>query len=238
MLNKVYTKQSHGVIPLPDSPYSFELYAKSGDDCSLTWHGHNERGGAVYEMDWKNAAIFLGRLGLYFNEGKPPSHYEDISCDFEFSRDLASYDGIFSWAGIYGWTQDPLIEYNILEDRFDDAAEEMTTYRLQNHSKKIGTYFLDGSEYALFRGLRLNENSIIGVKTFPQYYAFRKDFRQSGTVSVSEHFKAWERMGLALGTNLYEVKFFVEISDGVGHLSVPHLLIRSGSKEEGSASNV
>ncbi|QXG62908.1 glycoside hydrolase family 11 protein, partial [Bacillus spizizenii] len=42
-----------------------------------------------------------------------------------------------------------------------------------------------------------------GIATFKQYWSVRQTKRTSGTVSVSEHFKKWESLGMPMG-KMYE----------------------------------
>jgi len=81
---------------------------------------------------------------------------------------------------------------------------------------------LDGAVYNVVRNIRIQQPSIDGTKTFVQYFSIRQTPRQSGTISVTEHFKQWERMGLPL-VNLYEAKFLVEAGGGTGWLEFSYL---------------
>ncbi len=56
---------------------------------------------------------------------------------------------------------------------------------------------------------RINQPSIIGIATFKQYWSVRQTKRTSGTVSVSEHFKKWESLGMPMG-KMYETALTVE----------------------------
>ena len=51
--------------------------------------------------------------------------------------------------------------------------------------------------------------SIDGTQTFKQYWSVRKGKRTEDTVCLTDHFQAWEELGLELG-NLYEVALTVE----------------------------
>lgn len=53
-----------------------------------------------------------------------------------------------------------------------------------------------------------------------QYYSIRTTARSCGTISLSEHFKAWEALGLEMG-NLLEAKILVEVGGGSGRVDLP-----------------
>jgi hypothetical protein len=54
-----------------------------------------------------------------------------------------------------------------------------------------------------------------GAASWNQYYSIRHDNRTCGTISVTEHFKAWSAAGHDLG-NLLEVKVLLEVGGGQG----------------------
>jgi len=66
---------------------------------------------------------------------------------------------------------------------------------------------------------RVNQPSIDGTATFQQYWSVRTSKRTSGTISVSEHFRQWERMGMQMG-KMYEVALTVEGYQSSGSANV------------------
>jgi endo-1,4-beta-xylanase len=96
---------------------------------------------------------------------------------------------------IYGWSENPLVEYYIVED----------TYNPPSFGTVKGSVYSDGSEYTIYENTRYNEPSIVGTATFNQYISVRSSARQSGTVTVENHFKAWASLGLNLGSLNYQI---------------------------------
>jgi len=78
--------------------------------------------------------------------------------------------------------------------------------------EELGSFEVDGAVYKLYRGTRVKEGCIDYppdyLGTFTQLFSVRQNRRTSGTISVTEHFKAWSKY-IELG-NLFEVKFKVE----------------------------
>ena len=115
-------------------------------------------------------------------------------------RDI-TYSGSFSHSSgtvllsVYGWTTNPLIEYYITED-YSSAPSGGTSK---------GTVKSDGGTYEIFETTRTNEPSIEGTATFHQYWSVRTSKRSSGTVTTANHFNAWKKAGLSLGTYNYQV---------------------------------
>jgi hypothetical protein len=102
----------------------------------------------------------------------------------------------------------------------------------------VGTFTVDGGTYNVYTNLRVNQPSIEGDKTFIQYFSIRQDMtterRQCGTISVTEHFKKWEELGLALGNNIYECKFLVEAGSGAGWIDLSYLSFSQEDKPRNS----
>ena len=166
----------HHEIWQADTPNSstMTLY-ENGGGFSTTWKcgPNNSRGN------------FLARRGLFYGLNNP-KHWQDygsFTCDFDCSWSAGSSGN--SRICIYGWTQNPLVEFYIIED--------WKNWRPTSNNAKQVT--IDGSVYDVFTN-PMNSYTIEGNKAFTQYISVRRDTRTKGRISVSEHFKAWEDLGM------------------------------------------
>lgn len=75
--------------------------------------------------------------------------------------------------------------------------------------QKVGTHkgsvTSDGGTYDIWEHQQTNQPSIQGTTTFQQYISIRSDNRASGTVTLQNHFDAWSKAGMKLGSMDYQV---------------------------------
>jgi endo-1,4-beta-xylanase len=221
----------------------YEMWTDAGGSASnkLEWYGANVGGGAAFRAEWDRPDDFLGRVGFYWGNGQQYTAYKNIYCDFNYTRSANGTGGGYSYIGIYGWGRNPsapqdnrkLVEYYIIDDWY--SAGQLGT--ATTGGTKVGEYTLDGGTYHVITSIRTQKPSIDGTKTFTQYFSIRQGMtssrRQCGTISVTEHFKEWEKLGLHLG-NLYECKFLAEAGGGTGWFDASYLKFSQEDQLRGS----
>jgi endo-1,4-beta-xylanase len=229
---QTFTANSSGNVNLSGSPYGYEMWTQGGNNNKLIWYGPNQRGGAAFRAEWNDPNDFLGRVGYYWGNGGQYTAYKNMYADFEYTRSGRSTAGNYSYIGIYGWARNPgasnandqLIEYYIVEDWFGNQwqADTSPMGTGTTSGSVVGSYTLDDATYSVIKSTRTNAPSIDGTKTFTQHFSIRQTPRKGGTISITEHFKKWDEMGMKLG-NMYEAKFLVEAGGGTGWLELSWL---------------
>lgn len=178
--------------------YFYSFYTDGGG--SVTY---NNGAAGQYSTQWTNCGNFVAGKGWSTGSAR----YVSLLCTFVMTRvDLLpraiKYSGTFSPSGnaylsVYGWTTGPLVEYYIVESYGTYNPASGLTYKGQVTS--------DGGTYNIYEGTRVNQPSIQGTATFNQYWSIRTTKRVGGTVTTANHFNAWAKLGLTLGSFNYQI---------------------------------
>ena len=200
----------HHEIWQADTPNSSTMtLADEGGGFSTKWQcgPNNSRGN------------FLARRGLFWGRNNP-NHWQDygnFTCDFDCDWSAGSSGN--SRICIYGWTENPLVEYYIIEDWKNWVPSSA-------NAKQVT---IDGSVYDVFTNAMNSYNITNTNGPFTQYISVRRTPRTSGTISIYKHFEAWESLGMKMG-NLYEVAFNVEGWESDGQANVKKNIITYDGK--------
>ena len=187
--------------------YDYELWKDNGNT-SMTL-----KDGGAFSCEWDDINNVLFLKGKKYENNVTYQEIGNISidydCDFEPNGN--------SYLGAYGWTKDPLVEYYIIES--------WGTWKPPGSTSK-GSIDIDDGTYEIYDVIRYNYPSINGPATFKQYWSVRTTKRTKGTISVSEHFKAWESLGMMMG-NMYEVMFLIEGYQSSGKADVTYMSLNT-----------
>ncbi len=146
-------------------------------------------------------------VGLGWNPGLP-------------NRVIGYNVGAFSFSGpafiaLYGWTQNALIEYYVVEI--------YNSYYRTGRTQTMGSVNSDGGTYTLSKNMRYQQPSIVGTSTFPQYWSVRNSSRSLGqnhTLTFGNHVNAWRNAGMSLGNTWGYQAFVCETSGASGYVNM------------------
>ncbi len=190
--------------------YDYELWKDTGTT-SMTITG-----GGTFSCEWSNINNALFRKGQKYDSTKTYQELGNIQVDYDVDYNPNGN----SYLCVYGWTKDPLVEYYIVDS--------WGTWRPPG-ATPIDTITVDGGTYDVYHTIRENQPSIIGNTTFDQYWSVRTDKKTSGTITVSQHFAEWEKLGLKMG-KMYEVALCVEGYQSSGSATVKQFDISVGGE--------
>jgi len=193
------------------SPYHYEIWYQGGNN-SMTSYDNG-----TFTAKWSGTNDFLARVGFKYDE---KSTYEEVGpIDAYFNWKKSGSAGGYNYIGIYGWTVDPLVEYYIVDDWYNKPGAYL--------GQKKGEFTVDGDTYEIYQNTRVQQPSIKGTQTFPQYFSVRKSARSCGHIDVTAHFKKWESLNMQMG-KMYEAKVLVEAGGGTGSFDVTYFKMTDG----------
>lgn len=182
--------------------FTYEFWKDAGGSGSMTLGS-----GGAFSVSWSNINNLLARKGL-----RPGSKNQTVTYSANYNPSGNSY------LCVYGWFTSPLVEYYIVDSWGSWRPPGGTS---------VGTITSDGGTYDLYRTQRVNQPSIQGTATFYQYWSVRTSKRTSGTITVANHFNAWQSRGWTVG-NMYEVSLTVEGYQSSGTANVTSMSMSTG----------
>jgi len=161
------------------NPYYQMWTAGQGSACM------NMNSNSSYSTQWSGIGDFVAGVGQ-----KPGSNQ-----NLNYSGSLNANGGT-ALLTLYGWSQNPLIEYYVIESYRGSPPTQ---------GQNMGTCYSDGSNYTIIKHQQVNQPSIVGNTTFWQYIAIRQSQRTSGTITMSNFINAWASKGMNLGSMDYQI---------------------------------
>ena len=199
--------------------FDYEFWSELGDGVTRM----QLTGPGTFWCDWEDARNILFRTGRKLGSVMSREEYGEITIEYEATHNISS--GHVSYLTVYGWTQNPLMEWYIVEQH--------GSYKPGR--ERVGIVTIDGSDYEIRIDTRTNQPSIEGTRTFQQIYSIRRQHRTEGTITVSDHFKAWEELGLDVSGKLYEVSMCIEGFNSSGDGSITKHILTIGDTVYGDA---
>ncbi|WP_081926907.1 endo-1,4-beta-xylanase [Pseudobacteroides cellulosolvens] len=199
--------------------YNYEYWKDNGTG-TMTLNG-----GGTFSCSWSNINNILFRTGKKLGSTKAWQDYNGITIDYACNYQPNGN----SYMAVYGWTEDPLVEYYIIDS--------YGTWKPPGNGIPMkGTITVDGRTYEVYQNSRTGPSIKGDNTTFQQYWSICTSKRTSGTISVSEHFKAWEAKGMKMG-KMYEVSMVVEGYQSSGKADMTKMNLTFGPSPSSSTSN-
>lgn len=207
--------------------YDYELWNQWGQGTATMDVGSN----GAFSCSWNGIENCLFRTGKKLEKTKKYGDYNGMYIDYDVEYEPKGN----SYMCVYGWTENPTVEYYIVE--------AWGSWRPPGSNEPLGTVKANGHTYDIYKTIRENQPSIHGTETFAQYWSVRQDNPAQnnvkkeikGRISVSKHFDAWADAGLDMSGTMYEVALNIEgyQSNGSANVKQNGLVIGEGDGDGG-----
>ena len=168
-------------------------------------------GSHAFSTSWgPNSDDFLAHVGLDYGGTSSYTTYGKIVAQFAESKSGSA--GGYSSVGMYGWLQNPCVEYYITDDSYQGLTKGTVTATIDG-----GTYYLTQQTTTGTAGANACSGS---VSSWTQLRSTRSVARQCGTITVSDHFAAWAKQGWMVG-DVSSIHINVEVGGGTGSIQFP-----------------
>ena len=192
-----YVRAAEKEIKGKSGDYNYELYNENfTGDLDFT---PEDDGRLVLKT---NSVHYLQLIkGLEFNEEHKCSDYKKITLNYDM--DYSFSEGSIAHFGAYGWTKNKQAEFIVTDGWYG--------WRQGGTIDPLETVEIDGALYDIYVMSQFSMGGIMGTGDgWYQYFSVRRENKTeetsgsiSGTITLSEHFKVWEKYGFSLDSNLY-----------------------------------
>jgi hypothetical protein len=214
--------------------YRYELWNPAGapnpnDECMTVGSG------ATFSGRWTNADDYLARRGVFYGSDTGMSWKQRGGMEIYYVTNWQPQfvTGGNSSIGVYGWVHrannvGSTAEFYIIENWYQwNHAQDGT-------AQSLGKIAVNGAVYEVIKTTRTNQPTPWGNMDFAQYVSVRQGRgtnnqtpSPAGTfsagINVGQHFAAWEKLGLDMSGELYEISFLAEGYKSSGTVSVSPL---------------
>lgn len=181
--------------------YDWELWNLSDEGTVDMQIGSN----GTFSCLWEDTDCSCFNSGKILNSKHYWSDYGETFLEYDIT---CKADGN-SYVCVYGWTEDPTVEYYIVEG--------WNSWRPPGMQNSLGTVSSDGKQYDIYTTSRILQPSIHGIESFDQYWSVNKtnpiinnhESSIHGAITVSNHFAEWEKCGMNMG-KLYDIFLHIE----------------------------
>jgi hypothetical protein len=170
----------------------------------------------AFSASWSGSGDFLASLGLKWNGTQTYDALGTITA--QFSDKKTGSAGGYSYIGVYGWSQNPCIEFYIIDDSYGALP-----FNPGSGSTNMGTAVIDGGTYNLYTHPTSGTGGSLctsAPSSWTQFYSIRQTARTCGQISITSHFNAWAGKNMILGAML-EAVVQVEVGGGTGSIDFP-----------------
>ena len=188
--------------------YGIQLYEDKNGSGSLTLGA-----GCTFSAEWQVQAF--SDLSAYRGIAIPERmRFTDNShIDVNYAADYTASENGYLHLGVCGHFSEPDTEFYIIEDWVNWCQAEP--------NGKMVT--IDGAQYLIFKYTKMEHDFANGtVKEITQYYSVRQSKRTSGHITVSDHIRALQKIGMETGY-LTDVTLRADAYDNTGSMTVSKL---------------
>ena len=192
-----YVRAAEKEIKGKSGDYNYELYNENfTGDLDFT---PEDDGRLVLKT---NSVHYLQLIkGLEFNEEHKCSDYKKITLNYDM--DYSFSEGSIAHFGAYGWTKNKQAEFIVTDGWYG--------WRQGEQIDPLETVEIDGALYDIYVLSQFSMGGIMGTGDgWYQYFSVRRENKTeetsgsiSGTITLSEHFKVWEKHGFPSDSMLY-----------------------------------
>jgi len=192
---------------------AWEIWSNSGNGQLTTFST------PAFIASWNNSGGYLGRMGFEWNRfgDTPVPHDQQGTITAQFVSNKSGSAGGYSYVGMYGWTTNPCVEWYIVDDSYNNMPIN------PGGTTNEGEVEIDGGTYIMYTRPTTGTGGdrCGGISNWIQYYSVRRTARSCGVISLTEHFNAWQSLGMDMSGELLEAKILAEVGGGVGSVEFP-----------------